>query len=41
MRVLDGDEFFSVGCVDMSDASGVVNGCGVARGCFIPVVFSA
>ena len=41
MRVLDGDEFSSVGCVDVGDASGVVDGCGVASGCFISVVFSA
>ena len=38
---LDGDEFSSVGCVDVGDAGGVVDGCGVARGCFISVVFSA
>ena len=41
MRVLDGDEFFSVGCVDVCDAGGVVDGCGVASGCFVSVVFSA
>ncbi len=40
MRVLNGDEFSSVGCVDMGDTSGVVNSCGAAGGCFIPVVFS-
>ena len=40
MRVLDGDEFSSVGCVDVGDSGGVVDGCGVARGCFISVVFS-
>ena len=38
---LDGDEFSAVGCVDVGDTGGVVDGCGVARGCFIAVVFSA
>ena len=37
---LDGDEFSSVGCVDMGDTGGVVDGCGVASGRFISVVFS-
>ena len=36
----DGDEFSAVGCVDMRDASGVVDGCGVARGRFISVVLT-
>ena len=37
---LDGDEFSAVGCVDVRDTGGVVDGCGVARGCFVSVVFS-
>ena len=38
--LLDGDEFLPVVCVDVGDAGGVVDGCGVARGRFISVVFS-
>ena len=37
---LDGYEFLPVGCVDVRGSGGVVDGCGVARGRFVSVVFS-
>ena len=39
-KCLDGHEFLAVGCVDTGDAGFVVDGSGVARCCFIAVVFS-
>jgi hypothetical protein len=39
-KPLDGYEFSTIGRKDFAHACFVVDGCGVASGCFISVVFS-